>query len=226
MAKPRLGLMRLLQLSSSNLPVGGYTFSQGLEYAIDAGWVPSEREIAEWIEHSARCNLAFTDLPLMLRQFTCCRDGNECQSSHWNDVALALRETREILAADQAMGAALVRLASSLDFHLPDYCHRPGAEVSYVSVYSVLACNFSLPFEEAASGYCWTVIESQVMAATKLLPMGQTSAQRMLFDLSEIVDDCIEVAVEVKDDEIGLSLPGLAMASALHETQYSRLYRS
>jgi len=79
---------------------------------------------------------------------------------------------------------------------------------------------------DACSGYCWTIIENQVMAATKLLPMGQTAAQALLYELSEAVQDCVTHSSQIADDEIGLSLPGLAMASAKHETQYSRLYRS
>lgn len=217
--------MRLLQLTSSNLPVGGYTFSQGLEYAIDANWISSEQDVTQWIEHTARSTLGCTDLPLMIRQFNC-SDNDTDKSHYWNDVSMATRESKEMLAADRAMGAALVRLANSMNLSLPAYCLQPDANVSYITIYSLLACGFSIQLEEAAAGYSWALIENQVLAATKLLPMGQTSAQQILFELSDIVDECIETSLEVRDDDIGLGLPGLAMASALHETQYSRLYRS
>ncbi|MEM8501443.1 MAG: urease accessory UreF family protein, partial [Pseudomonadota bacterium] len=102
-----LALMRLLQLSSSNLPVGGYSFSQGLEYAIDANWLNSPEDVRTWIEQVCLATLLHSDLPLISRLHSAYQQRNWDQFDHYNDLALAIRETKELLLADLAMGEAL-----------------------------------------------------------------------------------------------------------------------
>jgi len=220
-----LDILRLMQLASSNLPVGGYTFSQGLEYAIESGWLKKEEEVREWIEQVVIATLTFSDLPLIQRQYQCVQQQDWEQSKSWNDVALAVRETHELQLSDTAMGEALLRLTKGLNITLPDYCYQKN-KLSFTTLFSLVASQLQLSLQDACAAYCWTVIENQVLAATKLLPLGQTAAQLMLLQLSETVQDLVEQAKAVGDSQIGLSLPGLAMASAMHETQYTRLYRS
>lgn len=221
-----LKLLRLLQLASSNLPVGGYTFSQGLEYAIEEGWLNDASTVKHWIKHTSTMTLVHADLPLIYRQYRSIENGNSEDSKKWNQYALAIRESRELLLADTAMGEALLRLAKSMEVALPEYCLIPRAKISFTSMFSLVAIHMKLPAREACSAYAWTVIENQVLAATKLLPLGQTAAQTMLYELTEQVAECVHQAADIDDEHMGISLPGLAMASAKHETQYSRLYRS
>ncbi len=231
-AESRLVLLRLMQLSSSNLPVGGYTFSQGLEYAIGAGWLVDVDDVSEWIEQVSMTTLQYSDLPLIKRQYQSADDLNFDASQHWNNLALSIRETRELLLADTAMGGALLRLTSSLceaqqlTVRLPEYFYNKTFPLSFISVFSWLASGLNVPLEEAATAYCWMLLENQVIAATKLLPLGQTAAQLLLLKLSKKMQNLNEQAFLVEDSSIGMSLPGLAMASAKHETQYTRLYRS
>jgi urease accessory protein len=98
--------------------------------------------------------------------------------------------------------------------------------VSFVSAFTVAAYVFTLTLNETQSGFCWTYIDNQVAAATKLVPLGQTQAQNLLFEITEQVEQALKIANALTDDEIGASLPHLAMASAWHETQYTRLFRS
>ncbi len=221
-----LALMRLLQLTSSNLPVGGYTFSQGLEYAIEANWLKSPEDVQTWIEQVSLATLVYNDLPLITRLHSAYLAQNWDQFDHYNDLALAIRETKELLLADLAMGQALQRLAKSTAVPLPPNYQSLRARISFVSMYSVMASHMNISLSNASTGYCWTLLENQVLAATKLLPMGQTAAQIMLTSLSERLHDSFTQSQQVNDDQIGLSLPGLTMASAQHEQQYSRLYRS
>lgn len=221
-----LALMRLLQLSSSNLPVGGYSFSQGLEYAIDANWLNSPEDVRTWIEQVCLATLLHSDLPLISRLHSAYQQRNWDQFDHYNDLALAIRETKELLLADLAMGEALLRLAKSTAVPLPPSYQLPRVRMSFVSIYSIMACHMHIDLSAASTGYGWTMVENQVLAATKLLPMGQTAAQIMLTDLSEKLHDSFAQSQQVTDEQIGLNLPGLAMASAQHELQYSRLYRS
>jgi len=141
---------------------------------------------------------------------------------------LSCRESHELLLSDLAMGKALIRLMNQLDdFNITPYSDLlDGLDCSFVSAYSLCAFTFNLDLLSAQSGYCWTYIDNQVAAATKLVPLGQTQAQNLLFRLSNNCEALITRANHVSDNDIGNSLPHLAMASAWHESQYSRLFRS
>jgi urease accessory protein len=208
------------------LPVGGYTFSQGLEYAIESAQLTNAENVKEWIDQTTTISLVYNDLPIIKRQYRCIEDSDFESSRYWNDYALAIRETKELLLADTAMGEALLRLAKGMSFQLPEFCSSVEKPISFLTMYSYVATQMKLSLKDACSAYSWTVIENQVLAATKLLPLGQTDAQRMLFELSAKAGQLVSKSFEVNDEAIGLSLPGMAMASVNHETQYSRLYRS
>lgn len=223
-----LKLNRLLQLCSANLPVGGFSFSQGLEYAVEMDWISCQKSTFSWIELNLSESLARTDLAL-LKRFYQALDNRDFKSFKLaNDLLIACRESSELRLADLAMGKALVRLLKQLDSldsdPYLDLLNEP--ELSFVSVFAISAYLFKVDLISAQSGFCWTYIDNQVAAATKLVPLGQTQAQNLLFDLSAKVDHLLSIANQLEDHEIGGSLPRLAMASAWHETQYTRLFRS
>lgn len=221
-------LNRLLQLCSANLPVGGFSFSQGLEYAVDAGWITTAEQTKGWVSINLDYALAHTDLALLKRLFSAVQSQDEKGFERWNDMIIACRESDELLLADLAMGKALMRLLSQLaplDI-APFNALFALQEISFVSSFALAAHLFELDLYSAQSGYCWTFIDNQIAAATKLVPLGQTQAQNLLFELSNDIEAPIAQANQLEDDEIGASLPHLAMASAWHETQYSRLFRS
>lgn len=221
-------LNRLLQLCSANLPVGGFSFSQGLEYAVEMGWLTCPKTTASWININLAESIAQTDLAILKRLFIALNNHDLAAFEYWNNHLIACRESRELLLADLAMGKALIRLIKQLDAIDLDSFQTIIAlnEISFVSAFALCAYVFNLDLLSAQSGYCWTYIDNQVAAATKLIPLGQTQAQNLLFSLSENTEQIIEKANNINDDEIGTSLPHLAMASAWHETQYSRLFRS
>ena len=223
-----LMLNRLLQLCSANLPVGGFSFSQGLEYAVEMGWLTSAETTASWITINLEESIAQTDLAILKRLFSALTENDLTVFSYWNNHLIACRESHELLLADLAMGKALIRLIKQLDMINLDAYQMllQLEEISFVSAFSLCAYVFKLDLESAQSGYCWTYIDNQVAAATKLVPLGQTQAQNLLFELTENTHLLIEKANSIVDEDIGTSLPHLAMASAWHETQYSRLFRS
>lgn len=221
-------LNRLLQLCSANLPVGGFSFSQGLEYAVEMGWLTSPQTTASWITINLEESIAQTDLAILQRLYQALSQDDFSTFNYWNEHLIACRESHELLLADLAMGKALVRLLRQLN-KLDSTHYEPilqVAEISFVSAFAVCAYLLGLDVISAQSGYCWTYIDNQVAAATKLVPLGQTQAQNLLFELTENTQAIIEKANQINDDDIGTSLPHLAMASAWHETQYSRLFRS
>lgn len=213
-------LMRLLQLSSVSLPVGGYAFSQGMEYAIDAGWVRNAEQVESWLQLQLLQGVARTDLPLLRLAM---QDDAEVHWQVLNDLSLACRETRELRLTDSAMGEALRRVLRNLGIEVPDVLQQ---EVSFIVLFAFAAKHWGLAFDAAALGLGWSWLENQVAAATKLVPLGQTQAQQLLNDLQPLLPQAIEIAKSVEEDFIGAGLPALAIASSRHETQYSRLFRS
>lgn len=223
-----LQLSRLLQLCSVGLPVGGFSFSQGLEYAIEVDWVKNVDTAKDWVESNLIESIANTDLVILAGQIQALQHQNYEQFSELNQLIIACRESAELRLADLAMGKALIRLLKqqNIEFGLALQQSNQWEEVSFISAFA-LACDcWKIESDAALAGFCWTFIENQVAAATKLVPLGQTQAQNLMFELSEKTAQAIEIAKQTGLDEVGSSLPALAMASAWHETQYTRLFRS
>lgn len=221
-------LNRLLQLCSANLPVGGFSFSQGLEYAVEMNWIHDAESTKNWISFNLAQSIAHTDLALLNRLQKALVEDDFTGFHKWNQHALACRESNELYLADVAMGKALMRLLKDIkgvdSQHYTDLIKQK--EISFVSAFALSAYLFGLELSTMQSGFCWAYIDNQVAAATKLVPLGQTQGQNLLFELTEQVAKVIEQANQIDDDNIGSSLPRLAMASAWHETQYTRLFRS
>lgn len=213
-------LLRLLQLSSVSLPVGGYAFSQGLEYAIDTGWVSKADQVADWLELQLLHTVARTDLPLLRLAM---QADSDARWQELNDLSLACRETRELRLTDSAMGEALRRVLRNLGIEVPEALQR---EVSFIVLFAFAARHWQINDESAALGLGWSWLENQVAAATKLVPLGQTQAQQLLNDLQPLLPQAFEIAKGVAQAYIGAGLPALAIASSRHEIQYSRLFRS
>jgi len=217
------GLLRLLQLSSVSLPVGGYAFSQGLEYAIDTDWVTNEAQVEQWIATQLSEGIAQLDLPI-LRESMQALDTQDIQALRYlNQLIIATRESKELRLTDTAMGAALVRL---LNQQLIPVMFAKKEDVSFVLAFAVGAHHWGIPYHTTALGFCWSWLENQVAVATKLVPLGQSQAQRLLGNLQPNLISAIAASVQIKTEHVGACLPALAIGSALHESQYSRLFRS
>jgi urease accessory protein len=219
MADPRL---HLLHLSSPALPVGAYAYSQGLEYAVEAGWVEGDA-LRDWLSDGLQLGLAHLDLPILLRASAATREKDLQALSSWNDRILANRETRELLLEDQQIGAALWRLLRAL---LPEEPPQLAQTPAYALAFAFACESWQVPDDDACAAFCFSWLENQVTAATKLVPLGQTAAQTLLLELLEEIPAAIATAQNVADDSIGVSLPGLALASCFHEHQHTRLFRS
>ena len=217
-------LLRLLQLGSAALPVGGYSFSQGLEYAVEIGWISSLDSCEDWLSLGLRDGVGGLDLPVASRLYRALEDGDRDAFQYWNDFALAARESRELLMADEAMGQALLRLLRQLPQPLPDTAS--GMQASFLGAFVATAWQWQISESACQIGLAWCWLEAQIAAATKLIPLGQTQAQQLLGRMQTALPPVIAHAASLDDDALGATLPGLAMASALHETQYCRLFRS
>jgi urease accessory protein len=213
--------LRLLHLASPCLPVGAYAFSQGLEAALELQWTATAADVQDWLALQLTHGLAHVDLPLLLRLYEALRAEDIVVVDMWNATLLACRETAELRLGDTATGAALARLLPELGIVVPAV-----REPAFLTLFTLAAVRWQVPARNAALGYAWTWLENQVIAATKLLPLGQTQAQRMLSALQQQIPEALATAETLDDWQLGSSLPGLALASIHHETQYTRLFRS
>lgn len=216
-------LLHLMHLVSPALPVGAYAYSQGLEYAVDSGWLKKETALEEWLRGVMTHGFGQLDLPVLLRCLNAWRTADIATLNYWNDFLLACRETQELLLEDVQLGMALRRLLLSLNISGAETL--PG-DVSFASQFALACHNWNIEDEDAAQGFIWAWLENQIAAATKLVPLGQTQAQKLLVCLMKDIPQIAENALQLKDEDVGWSLPGVVMASAKHERQYSRLFRS
>ena len=221
-----LSSLRLLQLCSANLPTGSYAFSQGLETAVEEGWLKNKDDTAQWLEIQLYHSMGTSDLPILIRAIEALDDNNKDAQRHWNLTALALRETKELRLTDCATGKALIRVLNGLDNKHVKHEFANETDISFVSAFAFAAHQWNINIDAACLGYVWSWLENQVAAATKLVPLGQTQSQQLLEQLQPMAVSAVEHAKECEDDNIGSSLPGLAIASCWHEHQYSRLFRS
>ena len=217
--------LRLMQLASSALPVGSFTWSQGLEWAVEIGWVKSVDDFSAWQIQQMEQNFFTVDLPLLARLYRACEQDDLAAARRWSAYLLACRETRELRDEERSRGAAFTRLVTDWEAD----CSREWRTLfvdSQLCGMAWLGVRWKIPLTELALslGYSW--IESAVMAGVKLVPFGQQAAQQLIIDLSDHFAAGFEEAFLRDDDALGAATPLSAIASARHETQYSRLFRS
>ncbi len=217
--------LRLMQLISPGLPVGGFSYSQGLEWAVEAGWVRDEASLAAWVESLLFEGMAGLDVPLLLRMHAACRAGDAAALCDWSDHLLAARETRELREEERNRGRALASLLPELGVPLPaDWL--PGVRSTQLAGMARAAAHWAIPARACALGHLWSWLENTVLAGVKIIPLGQTAGQRLLAGLASVLPEVLEQGLAVADEAIGGSSPAQAIASSRHETQYTRIYRS
>jgi urease accessory protein len=213
--------LALLQLASPALPVGGFAYSQGLEAAIDSGLLQDAASAQRWIDDALTLVLARLEAPLWLRVYDAACAGDDESVVRCNNELLATRETAELRAETLQMGTSLLRVFPALALSEP---RLPGA--TYPATYAIACAQLGLARETGLAAYLWAWTENQVLVAVKTVPLGQQAGQAMLYQLHASVQRALETAAALGDDELGSAPLGLALWSAQHETQYSRLYRS
>ena len=220
---PRL---RLLQLLNPALPVGSYSYSQGIEWACHNGWLVDVDSVRGWIVDGLNGPLIQQELPLLIRLFNAAVDNDHNRFNQWARVAHAYRDTQEIRLEDTHRARAIVRLLRAMpELEVPEAISAV-MNRSALAAIAWPAAAWSINEQDLLTSFGFTWLDAQVTAAVKLVPLGQTDGQVLLHELSELFSKLHITALSIDDDDIGFSLPAQSMASMQHETQYSRLYRS
>lgn len=214
-------LVRLLHLASPALPVGAYSYSQGIEPAVEAGVITDAASAGRWIGDVLEHSVARMEAPLFLRLYDAWRENDRAAAARWNAYFLATRETAELRAETVQMGYSLQKLLPELGLEPPEV-----SDIAFPAAYAYAAAAWQIAPHDALVAYLWTWLENQVMAAVKAVPLGQSQAQKLLVTLSARLDPLAAQAAELADDALENYAPSLALLSSRHETQYSRLFRS
>jgi urease accessory protein len=220
-------LLRLLQLASPSLPIGTYTYSQGLESSIEAGWVKDEESARTWITESLGVVADF-EAPILWRLLKAFSARDAEAITYWTERFVAARDTAEFRAETIQMGYSLGKLV--MDLKMGDETLRAMlASLSEIPLPTAFACAaeaLAVPHESALLGMLFSLAENQVLVCVKSVPLGQLSGQRLLLSLHPIIESASLYARRLGDDELCNWAPGLSLLSMQHETQYSRIYRS
>ncbi len=212
----------LLQLSSAALPVGAYSYSQGLEAAIDDGRLRAAADVERFVGDVLALVVARYEAPAWWRLRAALDRGDDEAFRGWNDDFLATRESAELRAETLQMGHSMIALLHGLDLAVDvavDAWTWPAA-------HAVASQALGIAPRSALNGYLFGWLENQVLAGMKALPYGQLAGQRMLQSLRPALVDAVASAATRDDDQLATQAPAYAINSARHERQYSRLFRS
>jgi urease accessory protein len=221
-------LAALLQLASPALPVGAFSYSSGLEAAVEHGLVTDAASAQDWIRDGLREVVGRADLPLLQRFHAGWCAGHLQAITDWNAWHLASRESAELRSETEQMGWSLVQLIERLAWGNAERraALRALQPVGFPCAYAFAAAAIGTSYEAAATAFCFGWTENQVTAAIKSVPLGQTSGQKILFSLRSEIAAAINAAAGLRDDEIVSFAPQLGILSSRHALQYSRIFRS
>lgn len=233
-----VALLRLLQLTSPTLPVGAYSYSEGLEYLVESQVITSAADLHHWLTQEITYGAARLEAAVMVRSYRATQRQDYLALQAWNQWLSAARETEELRRQSWQMGGSLLQLMLTLppvggdpqnwEGHiLEPFEHLfPQGECNFAIAFGCTAALWQIPLTSTLLGYLHSWVTNLVGAGVKLIPLGQTSGQQLLVDLQRAITAASATILNLTDDQLQSGGWGLALASMAHETQYSRLFRS
>ncbi|MGX1183534.1 urease accessory protein [Pseudomonas sp. F-14 TE3623] len=218
----------LLRLASPQLPIGGYSYSQGLEMAVDNGRVNDPDSARRWISDQLLLNLARFEAPLLLAHCTAAAEENWAELLQRCEEHRASRETRELHQESRQMGYSLKQLLNGLpELDAParaflDQCPEPHLALGW----ALAARAWQISPQDALAAWLWSWLENQLAVLMKTLPLGQQATQRLTSELLPLLQQAQQDATRINPEHSGSAAFGLSLACMAHERQYSRLFRS
>lgn len=220
-------LLQLIWLASPALPIGGFSYSEGLEAAIDRGFVLDEDSAADWLVDQLHLSQSRGDMAVLGEMITAWQGRDIDRLEHLNRWVHATRESAELRLQSEQMGRSMLewlRNQDAIDHHTLMLCNR--WVPTYPLMFALALSRTGGTIEQCLQAYAFGWAENMVQAAIKSVPLGQNSGQRILTKLAQHIAPAVSHALQVTDDTRQAFSPLLAILSAQHETQYSRLFRS
>ncbi|OCR02492.1 urease accessory protein UreF [Oscillatoriales cyanobacterium USR001] len=228
----QFSILRLLQLAI--VPVGAYSYSEGLETLVNLGIIYNDASLKKWLENSLQFGAIRVESAIMIRAFRAINLGDLKDLAYWNAWASAAKETEELRLQSWQMGRSLVKLLQ--DIHLPlqtkqipsvlQSIEACGSQCNFAIAFGIAAVNLEIEEAAAILGYLQSWAANLVNAGVKLIPLGQTAGQQLLLDLNSQISLTAQESLRLENDDLSSCSWGLALASMAHETQYTRLFRS
>lgn len=221
-------LLHLLQLASPSLPIGAYSYSQGLEAALESGQVSDETSARDWIVQALHQVIARFEGPVLWRLMQAFEASDADKVAAWTERFLAARDTAEFRAETVQMGYSLGKLVAELKLPRLELLSilQSQPEVPLPTAMAYAAVALAVPHDAALLGMLFSWAENQVLVCVKSVPLGQVAGQRLLLSLRPEIETAALTAQSLRDEDLSNWAPGLSLLSMRHEVQYSRLYRS
>lgn len=217
-------LGRLLQFGSANLPVGAFSYSEGLETLVQQGLLSSSGELQQWLSEQLDFGPIRVEAALLWRMHAAAVAQQEEVLAYWDAWLAASRESEELLLQNRQMARALWRLLRELTDAEP----RIGklAPSQYATAFAVSSAWAGIPVAEAVLTYVHSWLANLIVSGVRLIPLGQSAGQKLLWEMQDALEVLLDFAQNADESELYAWNCGVALASMQHEDLYSRLYRS
>ena len=219
-------LLCLLQLASPALPVGAYSYSEGLETLVEASTIGDRDSLKQWLTAELRYGAIRLETAVVLRSYKSVITGDRQALYDWNAWLSAARETEELRNSSWQMGRSLSQLATELQPQIAPLLNAVEQPCNYAIAFGIVAAFWQIQLQAALLGYLQSWLTNLVTAGIKLIPLGQTTGQQLLLEFQPLLIDTLNTVLKLEDDELCSCSLGLSLASMAHETQYTRLFRS
>jgi urease accessory protein len=228
---PAPSLLQLMWLASPALPIGGFSYSEGIEAGVDSACIATFREANDWLVDQLHLTLARADLAVVAKAIAAWRRDDLDRINELNNWVLQTRETSELRLQTEQMGRSMLdwlrkQPSFHVDFHVDkneqDFFKSP----TYPLVFALAASSTQAHVRDCLMSFAFGWAENMTQAAVRAVPLGQTDGQRILANLAEHIPAAVDAAMRLQDSERQAFSPMLAILSSQHETQYSRLFRS
>jgi urease accessory protein len=218
--------LAILQLASPALPVGAYSYSEGLEMLIEDGTITNVENLQDWLKSELLYGSIRLDAAIMLRGFYAVKSGDIQALKRWNLWLSAARDTEELRAASWQMGRSLMQLLGKLEPDILPVVNAVGYPSNYAIAFAIACAHWDINIQACLLAYLHSWANNLITAGIKIIPLGQTAGQELLLSLQSLLTTTVGEILTMTDDDLGCCNWGLSLASMQHEIQYTRLFRS